>query len=134
MIRRAGRICGLDVAGDRLMPLVGASLAGASLEHAAAAALVAQGVAVARLERAWALTPKAEKTLILENAASAGPTDRAAAKQFFSTMASLAVRAGAPPPAGRSPMNERPFRTYVDYFLGRAQREAFQLKIAEARR
>lgn len=131
-IRAVARACRGRTSDDRQMRRAGGAIAGAALEHAALAALKADGVRSARLEQAWTTAPKAERSPILQNAISVGPVDPPAARDFFKAMADVAVRAGAPRPVGPSPMNDKPFRTYVDYFLGRAQREAFQEPQSEA--
>jgi hypothetical protein len=125
-IRAAAHACGVGLLDDRHMQAAGAAIAGAALEHAAGNALALKGIPAARLERAWASSPAPEKALVLQNATSSGPTDLAASRQFFKAMANFAIRAGAKLPASPSPMKDMTFRTYVDYFLGRAQREGFR--------
>ena len=124
-VRSAAKACRAIDTNDRRMRTAAAIIAGMALERGAEAWLSGRQVRISHLADVWQAASVTERGVIGQEFDATGASDKASAKRFFETLVGLALRAGAHLPAGGNPLTDRTFRAYIDWFLGRAQVEAF---------
>lgn len=126
MVRKSLQLCGAGSGAAADVASVGGALVGAALKHAAAHSLALRGVNETRLSKAWLGLSKEDRAAIRQGVLSPAPEGLLNSARLFRALGGAAVRAGATMPKRGEPLADKRFKTYIDYFEGRAEAEEYE--------